>query len=110
MVRGPLKKANDPGQITLDWWKLYLDSCTTNHTAFLKSYLTDIHKTKTTFQTICYAGVTTSNIKGLLLGIFDMWINTNEIANLLSVPKLEDDGFCVTYDTQGKWTLHTPKR
>ena len=38
-----------------------------------------------------------------------MWINKHGIANLLSIPQLEDDGFIVKYDTHGECTILTPK-
>ena len=42
------------------------------------------------------------------LGVFKMWINKGGIANLLSIPKLEKDGFCVTSDTHGEWIVYSP--
>ena len=56
----------------------------------------------------CNAGVTTSNEKGFL-GKWDMWLNRNGIANLLSIPHLEDCGYVVDYNTARDWVVTTPQ-
>ena len=38
-----------------------------------------------------------------------MWLNQQGIANLLSIPQLEEDGFHVTSDTLKEWILITPQ-
>ena len=38
-----------------------------------------------------------------------MWLNEGGIANLLSIPQLEKDGFRVTSDTHGEWIIHSPQ-
>ena len=43
------------------------------------------------------------------LGIFKMWLNEGGIANLLSIPQLEKDGFQVMSDTLGEWIVHSPR-
>ena len=50
-------------------------------------------------------GVTLSTKVGSL-GVFKMWINEGGIANLLSIPQLEKDGFRVTSDTHGEWIVY----
>ena len=40
-----------------------------------------------------------ANEKGWHGELFNMWLVNNGIANLLSVPQLERDGFVLTYDT-----------
>ena len=55
----------------------------------------------------CNAGVKLSTKIGDL-GVFKMWINEGGIANLLSIPQLEKDGFCVTSDTHGEWIVYSP--
>ena len=40
-------KASSGGkQLTLDWWKVYLDSCATYHTFFVKEFLRNNKKKK----------------------------------------------------------------
>ena len=41
--------------------------------------------------------------------MFEMWVNESGIANLLSIPQLEKDGFRVTSDTHRKWVVYTPQ-
>ena len=43
----------------------------------------------------------------LLLGLFDYWLVRNGIANILSIPQLERDGFVVEYVKQ-VWTIICP--
>ena len=38
-----------------------------------------------------------------------MWVNKGGIANLLSIPQLEKDGFRVTSDTHGEWIMYSPR-
>jgi predicted Fe-S protein YdhL (DUF1289 family) len=73
------------GRVTLDWWKLYLDSCATYHTAFVDWILDNVHEVDMILKGNCNAGVTTSNEKGWF-GTFKMWINKQGIENLLSIP------------------------
>ena len=42
------------------------------------------------------------------LGVFKMWINEGGIANILSIPQLEKDGFRATSDTHGEWIVYSP--
>ena len=39
-----------------------------------------------------------------------MWLVRNGIVNLLSLPKLESEGYRVTYDTVTDWKIHVPDR
>ena len=32
--------------------------------------------------------------------VFKMWLNRNGIANLLSIPQLEEDGYVIDYNTK----------
>ena len=54
------------------------------------------------------AGTTTCKQKGYY-GVFKMWLNKNGIANLLSIPQLEQDGFVIDYNTKRNWTVKTPQ-
>ena len=55
----------------------------------------------------CNAGTTYSNQKGWW-SHFHMWLVESGIANLLSVPQLEADGFKVGY-SNNLWTVTTPE-
>ena len=64
---------------------------------FCKRYLTNFGQAGKIFCGNCNAGVTSTTMKGDL-GISEMWFNEGGIAYILSFPKLEKDGFCVTTD------------
>ena len=101
--------ADTKGRDTLDWWKLYLDSCATFHTSFVRDMLSDVYKSKVTLHGSCNAGTTISSEKGYL-GPFDLWLNEKGIANLLSIPQLEEEGYKVQYETDlTQWTVTTPQ-
>ena len=59
------KKDSNTRRVTLTWWKVHLDSCTTYHTSFVEYMLTNIHQVKTALGGSCNAGVTTSTTKVL---------------------------------------------
>ena len=70
--------------------------------------LDKVHEVDTVLKGNCNAGVTSINQKGWS-GAFEMWLNQQETANLLSIPQLEEDGYHVTYDTLKEWILITPQ-
>ena len=51
-------------RVTLDRWKMYLDSCATYHTAFVDWLLDNVHEVDNVLKGNCNVGVTTSNQKG----------------------------------------------
>ena len=51
-------------RFTLDWYKLYFESCATYRSAFVRTLLHDVCEVKTVLQGNCNAGVSTSNEKG----------------------------------------------
>ena len=50
---------------------------------------------------------TTRIIKRRYYGRLRVWLNENSIANLISIPKLESDGYVVRTDTKGEWQVVT---
>ena len=53
------------------------------------------------------SGTTYTNNKGCV-GSIECWINKEGIANIFSIPKLEEMGFCITYYIQdGHYIVHT---
>ena len=81
-------------RLTLDSNKLYLDSCATYHSAFVRLMLDDVKTATTILQGNCNAGVSTSNEKGFY-GLWNFWLNEQGIANLLSITQLEKDGYTI---------------
>ena len=98
----------DSSRKTLPWWALFLDSCATYHSMFATKFLTEVHEAPVHLKGHCNAGVLVCEKQGYY-GPFKMWLNPKGIANLLSIPQLEADGFEVDYATGGGWTVKTPK-
>ena len=96
----PTKKKRVPSmkRATTDPKKLYLDSAATYHSMFITWYLKNVRDAGKTIRGNCNAGVKLCTKVGDL-GFFKMWINEGGIANLLSIPQREKDGFRVRSDT-----------
>ena len=94
-------------RVTLCAWKLYLDSCATYHSAFVDWMLSDIRIVSSILRGNCNAGVTSTNVKGVY-ELWEFWLNKKGIANLLSIPQLEKDGFEIDYNTKRDWVVKTP--
>ena len=56
----------------------------------------------------CNAGVSTSNEKGYY-GLWNFLLNEQGIANLLSIPQLEKDGYLINYNIERDWDVTTPE-
>ena len=70
--------------------------------------LDDVKTVTTVLQGNCNAGVSTSNEKGFY-GLWNFWLNEQGIANLLSIPQLEKDGYTIDYNTKRDWVVTTPE-
>ena len=93
--------------MSLNKWTLYLDSCTTYHSAFVDWMLDNTREVNAVLHGNCNAGVTSTNVNGYF-GLFDMWLNKRGITNILSIPELERDGYKVGYNTDRDWVVITP--
>ena len=62
------------------------------------SHLDDVKKVSTILCGSCNAGTTFSEEKGWYKGLFSMWLVCNGIENLLPLPKLESEGYRITYN------------
>ncbi len=94
---------------TLDPQRLYLDSTSSFRQVFTKEHLDNRCLTGATLRADCYAGTNFATKKGWYRDLFDLWLVRNGIANLLSLPQLEADGFTVSYHTGGNWIVMTPQ-
>ena len=56
----------------------------------------------------CNAGTTRITKRGYYRRL-RVWLNENGIANLISIPKLEADGYVVRTDTKGEWQILIPE-
>ena len=89
-------------------YKIFLDTAATQHSVFNRHVLHNIHEVGMVLRQNCNAGVNETSTMGFWRD-FLMWLNENGIANLLSVPQLEEDGYVVEYRTGSHyWMVHTP--
>ena len=58
------KEISGRKQLTLQWWKIYLDSCATYHTFFVKEFLKNVVENKGTMNGNCNAGETKITKRG----------------------------------------------
>ena len=56
----------------------------------------------------CNAGTVSTRKKGWL-GEFELWYYKYGMANLLSVPMLEEAGYTISTHTKGDWIVTSPK-
>ena len=75
---------------------------------FCKWYLTNVRHVGKILRGNCNAGVASTTMKGDL-GMFEMSVSKSGIANLLSIPQIEKNGFGVITDTLGEWLVYTPQ-
>jgi hypothetical protein len=93
---------------TLDPQQLYLDSTSSFHKVFTEEHLDNLRLAGATLCANCNAGTNFATKKGWYRNLFNLWLVHNGIANLLSLPQLETDGFTVSYHTGGNWIVTTP--
>ena len=48
-------------------------------------------------------------MKKAFFGLWDFWNIEESIARLLSIPKLEKDGYVIDYNTNRDWVVATPE-
>ena len=87
---------------------LYLDLTSSFHQMFDTKHLDDVQTASTILRISCNADTTFSSEKGWCKGFFDMWFVCDGIANILSLPQLESEGYHITYDTVTDWVIHVP--
>jgi hypothetical protein len=92
---------------TLDPHQLYLNSTSSFHQVFTEEHLDNLRLAGATLRADCNAGTNFATEKGWYSNLFDLWLVRNGIANLLSLPQLEADGFTVSYHTGGNWIVTT---
>ena len=87
---------------------LYLDSTSPFHQMFDASHIDNVKNVSTILRGSCNASTTLSEMKGWYKGLFHMWLVRNGVENLLSLPQLELEGYCIKYDTITNWVIHIP--
>jgi Zinc knuckle len=61
--------------------------------------LQNIHEVKHHLDIHCNAGITSTNLKGDLPGYGTVWYHPKGIANILSLSRVKENGYRVTYDS-----------
>ena len=93
---------------TLDAHKIYVDSCATYHSSFLRWMLGNVHQVSTVLQVNYNDGVSTSDEKRFF-GLLDFWLNGQGITNIISIPLLDKDEYVIDYKTNRDWVVTTPE-
>ena len=70
--------------------------------------MTDVRQVDVDLQGKCNGGESHSNEKGCVLDMFCIWLVRSSIANLLSLPTLERDGYVCPYNTNSLWIVECP--
>ena len=86
----------------------YLDTCASHHSFFVEEYLKNLHKAEMPMVTSCNAGEVTTDTQGFYED-FLVWLNRQGVANLISVPQLEEMGYKVDYHTDREWIVTSPQ-
>ena len=73
---------------------------------FTDKHLNDVHKLDRFLCRHYNDGVSHADEKGMCYSIFNMWLVRKIIRNIIYLTRLENDGFCVTYDTIKFWVVH----
>ncbi len=94
---------------TLDPQRLYLDSMLSFHQVFMDKHLDNLRLAGATLCPNCNASTNFATKKGWYRNLCNLWLVRNGIANLLSLPQLEANGFTVSYHTGGNWIVTTPQ-
>ncbi len=85
--------------LTLPEGRVYMDICAIYHSVSVEWILDNIHEVDTYLTGLCNAGLLTCKENGYL-GLFEIWLNCDGIANLLSIPQLKEDVYGIDYNAK----------
>ena len=85
------------GPVSLSW--ILLDNCSTVDVFHNGELLENIRSGMSYMDIHCNAGMTSTNLVGDLPGYGEVWYHPNGIANILSLARVKDRGYHVTYDS-----------
>ena len=88
---------NQDGPVSLSW--ILLDNCSTVDVFHNGELLENIRSGMSYMDIHCNAGMTSTNLVGDLPGYGEVWYHPNGIANILSLARVKDHGYHVTYDS-----------
>lgn len=94
------------GRVPKNW--ILLDNQSTVDVFYNRDLLTNIRTGDTSMTIHCNAGTTTTNLVGNLSGYGTVWYHPDGIANILSLSRVKEQGYRVTYDSEGgnRFTIH----
>ena len=77
--------------------RIYLDRCSTHDRMYNEELLTYVREGNRWLFGHCNEGTTSTNNKGIYFFIA-CWINKERISNIVSILKIEDMGFRITFN------------
>jgi hypothetical protein len=87
------------GKLPNTW--ILLDNQSTVDVFSNGNLLTDIRQGTESMEIHCNAGIANTNLVGELAGYGTVWYHPNGIANILSLSRVKERGYHVTYDSNG---------
>ena len=89
----------EDGRLPMSW--ILLDNQSTVDVFYNPDLLTNIRTDTKSMSIHCNAGVATTNLIGNLPGYGTVWYHPKRIANILSLSRVKEHGYRVTYDSDG---------
>jgi hypothetical protein len=91
---------------------MLLDNQSTVDLFYNSALLKNIRQVDAYMDIHCNAGITSTNMVGDLPGYGKVWFHPNGIANILSLARVKEQGYHVTYNSNNgnKFLIHKPDK